>query len=478
MGAISANNLTNVFDTLTASVDDIFSAEADVFANFTTTTPPAYSFVQALALTMHNYADLLDASLFLYGLNALNTDLDEIESIGLPLTPQDTNYLSTRSTGIASVISSLTSQLVVNIQPISVLSSGNPMLGDIGYETFMATMTSEVPPSNVISVASIYTAAADEALGWQRIEAALLSSGVSFPTSLADVLGNMSFLQTQSSNFLSNYIVLDTSGSLSLRQLWNFSLVLPVYQDMSASIWNDPSSQIIQSCLCLRYILKQAEMVCWELLLSAMSSNTQVLDTATLFAGQSLMDVANKALGDYNQWQQIAVTNGLLPPYTGTSPAPNLASTGATLLLPGQNQVTPAGNYLDNFLGVDINIGPPGGSMPPWAGDFQTVNGSTNLRWALARRVLTPITGLLYHPEYGSFVSTYLAKPLTVTNANIIIAYVNAALLSDSRVRSVVRLIPTLLTSGQGLGLNYTVQPQGANVPPATSNLVLYPNPA
>lgn len=478
MGAISANNLLNVFDTLTTSVDDIFSADAAVFANFTTTTPPAYSFVQALAQTMHNYADLLDASLFLYGLNILNTDLEEIESIGLSLTAQDTNYLSSRSNGVASVISSLTSKLVVNIQPISVLSSGNPMLGDIGYETFMATFASEVPPSNVGAVSDIYTVAADEAAGWERIRAALLASGASFPTSLADVLDRMSFLQTQSSNFLSTYITLNTSGSLSLQQLWNMSLALPVYQDMSAEIWNDPSNQIIQSCLCLRYILNQAEMVCWELLLSVMASNTQVLDTAKLYSGQSLMDVANKALGDFNQWQQIAITNGLLPPYTSATPGPNVASTGDILLLPGQNSATPAGNYLNNFLGVDINIGPPGGVMPPWAGDFQTVNGFTNLRWALARRILTPITGLLYHPDYGSYVSTYLGKPLTATNANIIIAYVNAALLSDTRVKSVVSLVPVLLTGGQGLGINYTVQPQGANVPSTTSNLVLYPNPA
>lgn len=467
---IAASNLNNTYTSVLGIVNNIFTQDASVFQNFPTT--PSYIFVDALRQTMHNLGDLLDVSLLLYGLNTVSLDLQEIEAISLPLSTQDNNYLSTRELGIATAINALTAAMVVYPQPVGVLVNGTPMVSGIGYLEYMAAFAAETPPSNATAVSAIYSAAADESSGWIRIQTALNTSGIIFPAALSDILGYMNAVQTQVVSFCQNYISL--SSSLPVSTLWNYCIALWTYQDMAAIYYNDPTNPLIQALMVLKYSIKQCELTCANLLIAYMNQINAAVATAPLYQGQTLLDFANQNLGDYTQWNAVAAANNLNPPYTATAPTPGLASPGQQLFLPGSTPSGPIGNYFINFLGSDINIGIPQGTMPPWNGDFQTVNGYTNLRYALARRLLTPLGSFIYHPDYGSYLATYMGNPLSIASISVILAYVQSALLSDPRVSAVTALVPAL-TADNNLGISSAVQAAGGPPQNTSVNIVLQP---
>ncbi len=472
MAYIYASNLNGTYNTILDSLQEIFISDATEFTDFPGN--PSYLFVDNLRQTMHNYAEFLEGALWLYGANIANNDLAEIEAISLPISTQDENYLATRSSGLDTAVVYLSNSLRMQPLPISNLVGGNPLIGDPGFETYMAQLNAETPPTNVLVNTDVYSVSQDETNGWGRIRAALLSSGVPYPSNLADTLSYLQNIQQQTTTYGLNYAP-NLSSNLPVSALWNYAICVWVYQDLSAIYSNVPNNSVIQAVQLLRYTLKQVELQCAEVLAAYRNQSQVTTTSSTLLQSDSLMDLANRALGDYSQWAAIATTNQLLPPYTNPVPAPNIASPGTQLFMPGSAQTNNLGNYLLNFLGVDINWGTPLQPMPSWTGDFETVVGYTNLRWALGRRVLTSLQSLIYHPDYGSYLTYYMGKPLTNTNLQVILSYLSIALNNDPRVAKVLSLNPAL-TSANTLTVEASVQPLGIGVIPTKINFVMNPS--
>lgn len=342
--------------------------------------------------------------------------------------------------------------------------------------SYIPTTTAPVTVTDYSLESSLgaYGISQDETNGWARIRAALLVSGASYPPNLADTLTFMQNIQQKVTNYGVTYAP-TLSNNFPVSAIWNYAICVWTYQDMAAIYSNLPDSQVIQNIQILRYVLKQVELQCAELLTAYRTQAQIPPNTSPLLQSDSLMDLANRALGDYTQWVNIATANGLLPPYTYPTPAPNIASPGTQLFMPGSSTPTNLGNYLLNFLGTDLNWGIPLQSMPVWTGDFETVVGYTNLRWALARRILTPLNSLIYHPEYGSYLSQYLGQPLTNLNLQLMLSYTSIALLNDPRIASIVNLTPAL-TEVNTLLIQASVQPLGIGVTPTQINLTLQPS--
>lgn len=467
-----ASNLPGTYNTILLSLQEIFSTDASEFTDFAGN--PSYLFVDNLRQTMHNYADFLDGSLWLYGASIASNDLSQIEAISLPISIQDANYLSTRTDGLDTAVVYLSTNLKMQPAPLSNLTGTGPLIPDPGFELYFCQLNAETSPTDVVVSTDVYPSSQDETNAWGRIRAALLTSGVSYPPNLVDTLTYMQTIQQQTTNYGVTYAP-TLSNNLPVSALWNYAICVWVYQDISAVYSNQPDSSFIQAVQILKYSLKQAELQCAEVLAAYRNQSQQTTSSSPLLQSDSLMDLANRALGDYTQWVNIANTNKLLPPYTNPTPQPNLASPGTQLFMPGSNTTNNLGTYLLNFLGVDINWGIPLQSMPSWTGDFETVVGYTNLRWALARRVLTPLKSLIYHPEYGAYLSQYMGQPLTNTNLQLILSYFSIALNNDPRVAKVLNLNPAL-TAANTLTIQASVQPLGIGVVPTKINFALQPS--
>ena len=471
---LTITNFPNTFNQIVAILNSIYSTNSQtvsILTNFNNN--PSYVFVDALRQTLHNLCDLLDASLLYQGLSITSNNLQQIEELSLNISAQDQNYLSTRSDGIGTAMAYLAGNIVAYPQPVTTLLAGNPVVSALPYLNYMSQFTAEVVPSNVIAISDIVSGSTDETAGWLRIRAAANSSGDSFEASILDSLVYMNSIQFSTTDFISSYIPL--SNAFSVSAAWNYVVAAPIYQDMGNIYWDDPSNPLIENAMILRYTLKQNELLCAQLLLAFMNQVSINVQTAQLLQTQSLMDLANAAIGNYTQWEAIAQTNALLPPYLSSTPAPNLAAPGANLYLPGATPQGNPGTYNINFLGSDINWGPPGGNMPAWSGDFGTINGLNNLQYALARRLLTPSGSFIYHPTYGSLITTYLGKPLTIASISVLLGYMQAALLSDPRVATVLNLGANLLDASS-IYLASTVQAAGGPTKSTTVNIVLQPS--
>lgn len=207
---------------------------------------------------------------------------------------------------------------------------------------------------------------------------------------------------------------------------------------------------------------------------------TGQINLTTLLVGETLMDVAARALGNFELWPQIATINNLIPPYTGSTGGSGVAGWGTQLVLPN-SATTPsaagaAPSYLSNFLGVDLYIGPINGSMPAWAGDFQTISGYNNLAWALGRRLQTTLRKLIYHSGYGSRIPPEVGNIETNQTAARINAFGKSAILSDPRVQSVIKAQTQLIQFGE-VSFKAIVQPAGFGTNPVLVNETISPLP-
>ncbi|MDE1767329.1 MAG: hypothetical protein KGI27_13810, partial [Thaumarchaeota archaeon] len=219
--------------------------------------------------------------------------------------------------------------------------------------SYIPTTTAPVTVTDYSLESSLgaYGVSQDETNGWTRIRAALFVSGASYPPNLADTLTFMQNIQQKVTNYGVTYAP-TLSNNFPVSAIWNYAICVWTYQDMAAIYSNFPDSQVIQNIQILRYVLKQVELQCAELLTAYRTQAQIPPNTSPLLQSDSLMDLANRALGDYTQWVNIATANGLLPPYTYPTPAPNIASPGTQLFMPGSSTPTNLGNYLLNFLGT------------------------------------------------------------------------------------------------------------------------------
>ena len=245
----------------------------------------------------------------------------------------------------------------------------------------------------------------------------------------------------------------------------------------AASVLNgNPSTQANQQYAAIRYaLLSMAQQISAFLLTLGIPSIAQIQQT-TVRNGETLMDIAARALGNFELWTQIATINGLVPPYISSGGGAGIAAWGSSLLLPGPGVSGAAGgqvpSYNENFLGTDLYVGPINGSMPAWTGDFQTITGIDNLSWALGRRLQTPQGRLIYHGTYGSRIPGEVGKVQDSASAGHINAFGKSALQSDPRVLS-VPVLSTSLVSGLMIQFRASVQPIGGGQQTANVNEVI-----
>ena len=188
------------------------------------------------------------------------------------------------------------------------------------------------------------------------------------------------------------------------------------------------------------------------------------VNLTTVYVNETLMDVAARALGDFEAWSQIAALNGLVPPYVGPVSQPGIVGWGQQVVLPTPGAsgaaLGPLPSYNANFLGTDLYLGPIIGSMPNWTGDFETVTGYSNLSYALGRRLQTPLGSLIYHPTYGCRIPSQIGVVQDNATLGQIAAFGKSALLSDPRVQTVLSAVATLVANST-VAFSGTVQPGG-----------------
>jgi phage baseplate assembly protein W len=211
--------------------------------------------------------------------------------------------------------------------------------------------------------------------------------------------------------------------------------------------------------------------------------------TVNVRVNDTLVKIAARELGNFELWPSLAALNGLNPPYISANTGAGVVAVGAPLFIPtGQvsastiyQPINMQLSYELDYLGTDIYLGPLSQqTMDTWTGDFATISGYNNLANALDRRLITPITALIYHPEYGSRIPGEIGNLQTQSVAGYLGAFAESAVTTDPRVASVTDLVVTFPQFGS-TQISLTAIPNGniANdvtvtsliAPPASSNV-------
>lgn len=157
--------------------------------------------------------------------------------------------------------------------------------------------------------------------------------------------------------------------------------------------------------------------------------------------GDSLQAIALRELGDASRWIDLALLNGLAPPYITDDAA--LASdtvllSGAQIMVPAPQQsatTSPEAVYLSDVQVRNRRLDVDGD------GGLALVSGATNLVQALRHRLLVEKRELLFHPEYGCYAQRLLGGKVTPQTARLVAFYVRSALLEDERVADVAECV-------------------------------------
>jgi len=252
------------------------------------------------------------------------------------------------------------------------------------------------------------------------------------------------------------------AGNLSL--LWNQIVTVPSMLLSASAIYSAPSTLLNQQCGLIRYVFGVSLNALALYGMSLRQPNYGKANLATLQANDSLMDIAARSTGNFENWVTIAQLNGLMAPWVGL----DNSEPGDKLLIPtatGQPQTgLPAPSYDINVLGADWYFGPLKQSMPTWTGDIPLISGPDNLSTALTRRIMTVLGDLIYHSSYGSRIPPEVGDVQDESTASLITAFGTSALLSDPRVEAVTKAQTTINPNGPGLdAFQAVVQPVGAN---------------
>lgn len=442
-------------------------------------------------------AELIAATMFvslLNGLDAINANdylvawqqeianIEGIEGLSLTLDPTTLAIFNARAAAYVAAASAL-APLIPSVSAFqsdpSMMENGTPLIPDMGWLTFYQEFDFETPPAGltttnfVVQAQGIVTAFNNVAQAIQVVQGNNLTQAYDTATRLAET-----------ANVPAQIVAGYTSGSISdalpIANDWNQVVTLPALTADAALISTAPFSLTNQQQMTVRYIILNTLKQIGLFLLVLRSPQITQVNTTTLNVNESLMDVAARALGDFEQWQQIALLNNLLPPYVGSTSGPNIAGWGTKLILPtpGVNisAVGVAPSYSNNFLGVDLYFGPINGAMPAWTGDFQTIAGYNNLSISLGRRLQTTIGNLIYHSDFGSRIPPEVGNVQVQSEAQRIAAFGQSALLADPRVASVLSAIATL-EENFAVAFKGVVQPAGFGSTPTSVNEVLSPSP-
>ena len=390
------------------------------------------------------------------------------QGLALPV-PVSASVLATVQTRINTIksvindLNTLVDPLVLPTANFNVILDGETAFASIGFLEYVMAFNTETPPTS-LTLSTFVSVLAQQSADWMTYTTALRTA---YPTGQGEALDAFSRQATIAARMSARAgQFASLSGQFPLQDVWNWVAVWPSIAMTGALISNEPTSATGQSANVLRYNLAQMIGKIDTLIAAFAEQGYQNVTVITAMQNDSLPNIANRALGNYALWPEIAALNSIPPPYTLTA--------GQQLFLPpstnANGSVPP--NYLTNYLGVDLYYGPMGSDMLPWTGDFFLVSGYKNLEISLGRAIMTTQGTLLYHPTYGSRVPPEVGAIETANTATHLGAFANSAILADPRVNGILKWTVSMQPNNE-IAYTSLVQPNGINASSVKLNLVL-----
>ena len=445
--------------------------------NLSTTNPQStQSLAQALAQTLDNGSSAFAVYLFSAGTQTNYSAL--AQAIALPLTLDSATqaFFQNRATAMQSAILGAQALQVAPGLTAPLLAAGKPSIPYPGYLEFLLNFAYETPPTG-LTVTNFAVQAQACATAWTTVATALQTQGVFYTGTSLNAVQQMGLAAQVVANAISNITL---PSGLNLTAAWNTLVAAPTISRAAAITYSDPTSLGAQSIAIARYntllVLNQ-----FNILLTILRNQTitQTVRLAKVRMNDNLMDIANRELGNFEEWRNIAALNGLIPPYISNTPGPGLVVPGDQLFMPTPNggttpQVGSPPSYTNNYLGVDVYLGPLNQPMLPWTGDFQVISGYQNLAFSLGRRLQTGLETLIYHPNFGSRIPPEVGSIDDQSISGQLQAYTASSLSSDPRVAKVTN-VNVLVQQDTGFQITSTVLPNGLGQSEVTVNEVFGP---
>ena len=159
---------------------------------------------------------------------------------------------------------------------------------------------------------------------------------------------------------------------------------------------------------------------------------------AEIHAGDTLQRIALRELGDASRWIEIAVLNGLRPPYLVPidSFGDGVLRYGDLIKIPAPGASIAADTDPDATFGRDLSVRQGRLGATP-TGDLLLVSGLANLKQAVSIRVLVEKRELGFHPDFGCWIRTLLGAIGGPRSTRLAAFYVRSALLEEPRILTV-----------------------------------------
>lgn len=428
--------------------------------------------------------DAINARRIYIGLSNELTYLNQMIALPISISPTDYPYVINRIGSLNAAVSSLAAIIPsVSLTPVGPsLDQNDPPLDDPNSILWLIGFDFEVPPVGLDTV-NLSSNAQAVVTAFYNLAGAIAALQGNQLNSLYDSALRMSETAQLAANTIGDYY----SGSINITgtspndalTVWNQMLVLPAFLNDAFLLNSSPYTEEIQQDAVIRYLIITISYQLALFLLVMRKPVTTQINQAVLMVGDSLMDFANRNTGNFENWTEIATLNNLYPPYVGPTSVPGIAGWGTMLLLPTPGSassaigVTPS--YANNYLGIDQYTGPINGSMPSWTGDYQTIAGYANFRWALGRRIQTTLGNLIYHSDYGCRIPPEVGNIQDANTVGQIAAFGKSAILNDPRVAQVL-LAKAASLPNFAVAFEALVQPGGFGSTSISVNEVISPN--
>lgn len=190
----------------------------------------------------------------------------------------------------------------------------------------------------------------------------------------------------------------------------------------------------------------------------------------TVKAGENIVSLASRLLGDPQAWTELVRLNRLRAPYLADEARPGVLSPGDAVLYPSPTApAAPPDAARLAALTYKRDLRVSGRDLVLSGGHLTTEVGLPNLRTAITRRLDTMLGMHPFHPGYGSLLRTHLGRPADTTRLRLAAVDVRRAILRDPRVQECVvaaswqaekmtlDIDVTPIPPGQRLRFTYTV---------------------
>lgn len=199
------------------------------------------------------------------------------------------------------------------------------------------------------------------------------------------------------------------------------------------------------------------------------TQSTNVESKESLFSvyqtrvGDTLINIAQRVLGDANRWVDIARINNFTDAHTHEN---GVLVPGTRLLLPIRSDIDTAQAVIgakstEELLGIDLALNLATGDLVLHAGDIAVRHGASNIEQALAVRLLTRKGTLPMFPEYGLPIAPGVG--MTSRVAAYAGLHCKEQVLRDSRVSEVRNV--QVQDEGDGVSIGMIIVPiDGGNM--------------